>query len=212
VIDLALALGRPVLALPFGRRDTTSRKHWIEHRDETCRRFEISLETAAEWESIHLNELSPPRMRMLARTLVEHILRGFRCKCFLAAPFAAEYDPVRDTVSEVLESLDIDVIDAKKLKRHGNVLRQLTSALGTADFVLADISGPNANVTYEVGLAHAEQKPVMLIFNGTNLDKVPFDLLTERILFYPKDMNELKRELRTSVPTVLASAGLRASL
>ena len=40
--------------------------------------------------------------------------------------------------------------------------------------VLGDVTGKNPNVFYELGLAHASGKPVVIVTNS--LEDVPFDL------------------------------------
>ncbi len=51
-----------------------------------------------------------------------------------------------------------------------------------AKLLLADLSGKNPNVFYELGLAHALEKPVVLV--SSNQDDVPFDLRHIRVILY----------------------------
>jgi len=46
--------------------------------------------------------------------------------------------------------------------------------------LLADLTGKNPNVFYELGLAHALAKPVILI--AETLDDIPFDLRALRVI------------------------------
>ena len=48
--------------------------------------------------------------------------------------------------------------------------------------MLADLTGKNANVLYELGLAHAIDKPVVLL--SQSMDDVPFDLRALRVITY----------------------------
>lgn len=48
--------------------------------------------------------------------------------------------------------------------------------------LLADLSGKNANVFYELGLAHAARKPV--VFAAAQIDDIPFDLRHLRVIVY----------------------------
>ena len=45
-----------------------------------------------------------------------------------------------------------------------------------AGLIIADITGANPNVLYEIGLAHALRKPVIIIREGTDTSLVPFDI------------------------------------
>jgi predicted MPP superfamily phosphohydrolase len=65
----------------------------------------------------------------------------------------------------------------------GNVPNQYLRELLQADLVLADISAPNGNVFYEVGIRHAIS-PTGILFIASRGTIPPFDLQHERILFY----------------------------
>jgi hypothetical protein len=48
--------------------------------------------------------------------------------------------------------------------------------------LIAELTTKNPNVLYELGLAHALEKPVVLI--ASNEDDVPFDLRHIRVIIY----------------------------
>ena len=48
--------------------------------------------------------------------------------------------------------------------------------------MVADLTGRNPNVFYELGLAHAAMKPV--VFTAANIEDVPFDLRHLRVILY----------------------------
>ena len=48
--------------------------------------------------------------------------------------------------------------------------------------LIAELTSRNPNVFYELGLAHALQKPVVLV--SSNEDDVPFDLQHIRVIYY----------------------------
>jgi hypothetical protein len=54
------------------------------------------------------------------------------------------------------------------------------------EIFLASLRAANPNVFYELGLAHALKKPVVLI--SSNGDDVPFDLKHIRVIYY--DVND----------------------
>lgn len=62
------------------------------------------------------------------------------------------------------------------------VMDDVSAAISTADLVVADLTGKNANVFYEVGIGHALSKPVLLL--AQTMDDVPFDLRHRRVLLY----------------------------
>ena len=63
---------------------------------------------------------------------------------------------------------------------------QIWSGIMAAKVLVAELTSRNPNVFYELGLAHALQKPVVLI--SSNGDDVPFDLKHIRVIYY--DLND----------------------
>ena len=61
----------------------------------------------------------------------------------------------------------------------------------------ADLSGKNPNVFYELGLAHAIGKPVVMV--AATIDDVPFDLRGLRTILYDKENEAWGEELRERI-------------
>ena len=65
----------------------------------------------------------------------------------------------------------------------GILINKIRSSINEADVVIADCSGSNPNVLYEVGVAHALNKPVIMIHNSEEKE-IPIDLRPyERIAY-----------------------------
>ena len=62
------------------------------------------------------------------------------------------------------------------------ILNDIWSNITEASVVIEEVSEPNPNVYYEIGVAHALQKPTVLLANRTT--KLPFDLGPHRCIFY----------------------------
>jgi hypothetical protein len=62
------------------------------------------------------------------------------------------------------------------------IIQDITRQLLEAQAVIAEISPANPNVYYEVGFAHALNKPTILIADKET--KLPFDVSPFRVLFY----------------------------
>ncbi|MBL8340572.1 MAG: hypothetical protein JNL30_03805 [Rubrivivax sp.] len=104
-------------------------------------------------------------------------------KIFVIMPFAARQRWVYDEVIvPACTELGAEAIRGDDFSRHRNILRDIVDGLLCCDAIVADLTGGNANVYYELGAAHALMRPVVLMTQ--QLDRVPFDLRGHRILEY----------------------------
>jgi hypothetical protein len=64
----------------------------------------------------------------------------------------------------------------------GKIMDQTWRGIRAADVLVAELTSKNPNVFYELGLAHALEKPVVLV--SSNQEDVPFDLRHIRVILY----------------------------
>lgn len=105
-------------------------------------------------------------------------------KCFVMQPFAP---PLGDYYEKVykpaIEKAGLTPIRADAdLFGTGKIIDQIWRGINDAKVLLAELTSRNPNVFYELGLAHALQKPVVLI--SSNEEDVPFDLQHIRVIYY----------------------------
>jgi hypothetical protein len=84
------------------------------------------------------------------------------------------------------------------------VVEKIWEQILKAKLLLADLTGKNANVFYELGLAHAAEKPV--VFTSANSEDVPFDLRHLRVIIYDIREPEWADRLRKSIADYLRNA------
>lgn len=108
-------------------------------------------------------------------------------QAFLIMPFQEEWsDDVSTIVREVLASLDIRVIRADEM--HGeNVMEDVWTAILSSQFVIADVTGRNPNVYYELGIAHTLGKKVILLTQSAS--DIPFDTRHLRHIVYANSLS-----------------------
>ncbi|MGD0542025.1 MAG: hypothetical protein ABSB33_10945, partial [Tepidisphaeraceae bacterium] len=95
-------------------------------------------------------------------------------------------------------------IRADGLFSTGSVMEQIWEQIRKAKVLLADLTGKNANVFYELGLAHADSKPVVLVTG--NLEDVPFDLRHLRVVVYDQREPNWGEKLREGIAAYLKAA------
>ncbi len=79
----------------------------------------------------------------------------------------------------------------------GSILDRIYHQIRAADIIVADMTGKNANVFYEVGYAHCLNKRVLLLTQRT--DDIPFDMKHYPHIVYGDSISVLKRDLEARV-------------
>ena len=127
---------------------------------------------------------------------------GRAAKIFVVMPFASEFDDVYLLgIREVAEKLGFAVDRADDIEHNENVLEVVQERIRECAAVIADISGRNPNVFYEVGYAHAVSRPTILLCRkGEN---VPFDLQSINYISYVSIV-ELRDRLERRLRALLA--------
>ncbi|MEH1799220.1 MAG: hypothetical protein V7L13_08615 [Nostoc sp.] len=123
---------------------------------------------------------------------------------FVLMPFKPEIKPVYDDhIIKVSMALNISVARGDDFFTAHSVMLDVWSAICTAKIIIADCTGRNPNVFYEIGLAHTIGKPVILITQ--NSDDVPFDIRHMRYIQYsytPRGMLEFEQRLTETIKNI----------
>ena len=107
---------------------------------------------------------------------------------FVLMPFDTDFDAVYDEIIKpALNKAGFEVDKADDIQHHGNILRQIIENIYRSTLIVADLTSANANVFYELGIAHKLGKPVIPITQ--RIDDVPFDLRSYRLLEYSSQLS-----------------------
>jgi hypothetical protein len=125
---------------------------------------------------------------------------GGKRMAFLAISYAAEFDNIKKTVAEAAGNENFGCEVTGDLGTPGNIMEQVWQGIRGADVIVADITGHNPNVFYEIGLAHALGKEVIII---SQEEASPFDIQSSRRITYnPAEPEELKTLLEAAFRAV----------
>ncbi len=210
VLDVALAIERPVLPLPFA--GGASQKVWQAQREDIDRWFQMKSE-ADEFEQIKLAQLNESQIRDLARRVHACLMQGFMQGCFVIMRFHSSSDPVFDDA--IAPALAVHGFQAWRTDRSvatGDVVAAIRDGISHCYFAIADTTGDRPNVMYELGLIHATRKPAILLRRANadgSMPPAPFDFQTQSILKYTDDLDDLRRRLETAIGVM--SGKLRTS-
>ena len=113
-------------------------------------------------------------------------------------PFGSWFDRYyQEIYAPAIRDAGYEPVRADELFTTGSVVEQIWDQIERARLLLADLTGKNPNVFYELGLAHAARKPA--VFTAAQVDDVPFDLRHLRVIIYDVREPEWAVRLKTSV-------------
>lgn len=97
-------------------------------------------------------------------------------RCFVVMPFRSELNFVYLYLAQYLEqrhNLTVSRGDTEVLTKP--LMDKIAASIATADVILGDVTGSNANVFFELGLAHAAGKPIIFLTQD-DPETVPVDI------------------------------------
>ncbi len=97
-------------------------------------------------------------------------------------PFDASFAAVHASLKESVEGLGLRCLRADDIWNHDAIIQDIVSLICRSRIVIADCTGKNPNVFYEVGVAHSLGRDVVLI--AQSADDIPFDLRHLRYVSY----------------------------
>jgi uncharacterized protein DUF4071 len=127
--------------------------------------------------------------------------------CFVLMPFGKkrqelgqviDFDAVyKDMIAPAIAAANLEPIRADEERVGGAIHKPMFERLLLCEYAVADLTGANPNVYYELGVRHARRphSTVLLFCEGT---KLPFDIALLRGMFYGVDGNGAPSEATKS--------------
>lgn len=111
---------------------------------------------------------------------------------FVLMPFSDEFNEIYSRfISRALTEAGYEVRRADDVASNQSILKDIVQSIVSSDLIVADLTSPNANVYYELGLAHAFGKPVILLTQ--DISGLPFDLKSYRVITYDTHFIQMSR-------------------
>jgi len=135
--------------------------------------------------------------------------RQFKSDAFMMMSFAASYSGIYvDIIKPLIAELKLTIMRGDEFNStRGVIMEEVWAALNGCRFVIAEISGGNDNVFYELGIAHTLNKPAILITQSKTPDEIPFDVRHLRYIRYENTAaggTKLREDLRAAITRLLA--------
>ena len=131
--------------------------------------------------------------------------REFLETCFVMMPFGSWFDTYyQDIYAPAIRDAGFEPVRADELFSTGSVVEQIWEQIEKSAVLLADLTDKNANVFYELGLAHAARKPV--VFTSRRVEDIPFDLRHLRVIVYETQEPNWSSKLQAAITDYLKNA------
>jgi hypothetical protein len=110
--------------------------------------------------------------------------------CFVIAPIGDDDSDARKHSNQVLkyiiapavEPLGYRPLRADQISKPGLIGQDIIQHLADDPLVVADLTGHNANVFYELAIRHVARTPIVLLIHRG--ERVPFDVSHARTIFF----------------------------
>lgn len=112
---------------------------------------------------------------------------------FVLTPFHDQFAEDYQVIKEVCVNSGYKCLRGDEIYVKGDIFPEMLRLIVKSLLVIANINGRNPNVMYELGIAQALNKPVILV--ADNPTNIPFNIKSQRFLIY-QDYNELTEHLR----------------
>jgi hypothetical protein len=131
---------------------------------------------------------------------VEEQEEGSRKSCFVIAPLGEDGSAIRvrsdkvfrHVIKPAVEECGYSPLRSDIEPRPGMIGQQIINHLLEDDLVIADLTGLNANVFYELAIRHMVSKPVVQIIQKG--ESLPFDITQSRTIFLDHtDLDSVER-------------------
>lgn len=107
-----------------------------------------------------------------------------KLSCFVICPIGPAESDIRLRSDDIFNNLIEPIAEVNGYRafrviednRPGEITSEIVKALHESDLVIADLSGLNANVLYELALRHASAQPFIHLKDETT--DIPFDIVT----------------------------------
>lgn len=125
-------------------------------------------------------------------------------KCFALMPFTEPFNEYyKNILVPAIKAAGFEPARADEIYGTKAIIEDIFDGIRDSTALVADVTGKNPNVNYELGIAHALNRPVVII--SQSIDDIPFDYRHLRAVIYDTTKTDWASDLRTKVTNTLQS-------
>lgn len=141
--------------------------------------------------------------------------------CFIITPIGKENSDIRRKMDGIIDAAIDPVLEecgfekpkvSHRIQNSGSMTAEIIKGIYSSDLVIANLTGTNANVMYEVAIRHCAGKPIIHITE--DIESIPFDISDHRCIEYTNDamgVIELKEELGKKIKHIIENPDEKVS-
>jgi len=132
----------------------------------------------------------------------------FQSDIFMITPFRDQFDSVyRNVIVPTVIDMNLTIKRGDEFNTvQGQIMSEVWAAINACRLVIVETTEVNANVYYELGIAHTLGKPAILITQGKDIEDFPFDIRHLRFIVYENTIaggEALEKSLRDSIIRII---------
>ena len=135
-------------------------------------------------------------------------------RAFVVMQFSSPFNEIyEEVIRNVCAEFKIEAHRADETYGPGLIIADIVREIAESEFVIAEITPANPNVYYEIGYAHAINKPTILLADS-RIDKLPFDVSGFRTLMYENSIagkRKFEESLRKHITAILLRAPISSA-
>lgn len=132
-------------------------------------------------------------------------------ECFIITPIGENNSAIRcstdglvnECLKPVLKEFNYNTVVAHEMSETGSITNQIMEQILNCELVIANLTGLNPNVMYELGVRHSAAMNTIHVCEENT--KLPFDIISERTIFYKDSFHSaeiFRIHLRKALQTI----------
>lgn len=122
--------------------------------------------------------------------------------CFVLMPFSAPFnDYYQKIYKPAIKDAGFKPLRVDEITAPRPFIEDIVDSIRNSDVVLAEITGRNPNVMYEMGIAYAAKTPIVII--SQSVSEAPTDLKHQRIVVYDTTKPSWPAKLRSHITNAM---------
>lgn len=125
----------------------------------------------------------------------------YNCDIFMIMPFASQFQSIYDDyIKPLAQTMGYEIKRGDNFFGKSSIMKEIWTAISNSKLIIAECTGRNPNVLYELGIAHTLDKTGIMITQ--NIDDIPFDIRHLRVIEYvdnAKGLVKLRSDLENAI-------------